>query len=62
MTTSMEPHCLPFREVPHTTKLFAAFTEEFKRVQRYFGHPPTESGILAAAKKSVSTLKLAAQS
>src|ERR1700757_3427051 len=51
MTTSMEPHCLPFREVPHTTKLFAAFTEEFKRVQRYFGHPPTESGILAAAKE-----------
>ena len=51
MTTSMEPHCLPFREVPHTTKLFAAFTEEFKRVQNYFGHPPTESGILAAAKE-----------
>ena len=51
MTTSMEPHCLPFREVPHTTKLFAAFTEEFKRVQRYFGHPPTESGILAAAQE-----------
>lgn len=51
MTTSMEPHCLPFREVPHTTKLFAAFTEEFRRVQGYFGHPPTESGILAAAKE-----------
>src|ERR1700751_4972932 len=51
MPTSMEPHCLPFREVPHTTELFAAFTEEFKRVQRYFDHPPTESGILAAAKE-----------
>ena len=51
MTTSMEPHCLPFREVPHTTKLFAAFTDDFKRVQRYFAHPPTESGILAAARE-----------
>jgi bacillithiol synthase len=51
MTTSMEPHCLPFREVPHTTKLFAAFTDDFKRVRRYFAHPPTESGILAAARE-----------
>jgi len=51
MTTSMEPHCLPFREVPHTTKLFAAFTEEFRRVQRYLSHPPTEPGILAAARE-----------
>jgi len=51
MTTSMEPHCLRFREVPHTTKLFAAFTDDFKRVRRYFAHPPTESGILAAARE-----------
>jgi bacillithiol synthase len=48
---SMEPHCLPFREIPHTTKLFAAFTEDFKRVERYFAHPPTEAGILAAARE-----------
>jgi bacillithiol biosynthesis cysteine-adding enzyme BshC len=47
----MEPHCLQFREVPHTTKLFAAFTDDFKRVRRYFAHPPTESGILAAARE-----------
>ena len=51
MTTSMEPHCLPFREVPHTTKLFAAFTDDFKRVERYYAHPPTEAGILAAARE-----------
>ncbi|MGA8143026.1 MAG: bacillithiol biosynthesis cysteine-adding enzyme BshC [Candidatus Acidiferrales bacterium] len=51
MTTSMEPHCLPFREVPHTTKLFAAFIDKFNSVERYFAHPPTEAGILAAAKE-----------
>jgi len=51
MTTSMEPHCLPFRELPHTTKLFTAFTEDFKRVARYFAHPPTEAGVLAAARE-----------
>jgi bacillithiol synthase len=51
MSTSMEPHCLPFREIPHTTKLFATFSDNFKRVERYFGHPPTEAGILAAARE-----------
>ena len=51
MTTSMEPHCLPFRELPHTTKLFTAFTEDFKRVARYLAHPPTEAGVLAAARE-----------
>ena len=47
----MEPHCLPFHEIPHTTKLFAAFAENFTRVGAYFAHPPTESGILAAARE-----------
>ena len=47
----MEPHCLPFREIPHTTKLFATFSDNFNRVERYFGHPPTEAGILAAARE-----------
>jgi bacillithiol biosynthesis cysteine-adding enzyme BshC len=51
MTTSMEPHCLPFQELPHTTKLFAAFTNDFKRLERYFAHPPTEAGVLAAARE-----------
>jgi bacillithiol biosynthesis cysteine-adding enzyme BshC len=45
----MESHCLAFRELPHATKLFSTFIDEFSRVSRYYGHPPTESGILAAA-------------
>jgi bacillithiol biosynthesis cysteine-adding enzyme BshC len=51
MSTSMEPHCLPFHELPHTTKLFAAYTSDFERVERYFSHPPTEDGVLAAAAR-----------
>jgi bacillithiol synthase len=51
MTSSMEPHCLPFHEIPHTTKLFAAFAENFPRVAGYFAHPPTAAGILAAARE-----------
>jgi bacillithiol biosynthesis cysteine-adding enzyme BshC len=49
MTSSMESHCLSFRDVPHTTKLFSTFLENFPRVSSYFGHPPTESGVTAAA-------------
>lgn len=51
MTSSMESQCLAFRDVPHTTKLFSTFIENFERVSRYYAHPPTEAGILAAARE-----------
>jgi bacillithiol synthase len=47
----MESHCLSFRDVPHTTKIFSTFLEDFKRVSAYFGHPPTESGVAASASE-----------
>jgi bacillithiol synthase len=51
MTSSMESHCLPFRDLPHTTKLFSTFSDDFSRVGRYYGHPPTQDGVLAAARE-----------
>src|ERR1700731_1736872 len=51
MTSSMESDCLAFRELPHTTKLFATFIDDFSRVGKYYAHPPTEAGILAAARE-----------
>jgi bacillithiol biosynthesis cysteine-adding enzyme BshC len=51
MTASMESHCIPFREIPHTTKLFASFLEDFARVSSYYAHPPTAAGIDAAARE-----------
>ena len=45
----MESHCLSFRDIPHTTKLFSTFLEDFKRVASYFDHVPTASGVTAAA-------------
>src|ERR1700735_5038177 len=51
MTPSMESHCLAFSEIPHTTKLFATFVEDFARVARYYAQPPTMAGIVAAARK-----------
>ncbi len=49
MKTSMESHCLPFSKIPHTTKLFSTFVEDFARVARYYENPPTMAGIIAAA-------------
>jgi bacillithiol biosynthesis cysteine-adding enzyme BshC len=51
MNSSMEPPCLAFRELPHTSKLFATFIDDFSRVDRYYAHPPTEAGVLAAARE-----------
>jgi bacillithiol synthase len=47
----MESHCIPFREIPHTTKLFLSFLEDFARVSSYYAHPPTAAGIDAAARE-----------
>lgn len=51
MAALMESHCIPFREIPHTTKLFATFLEDFARVSSYYVHPPTSAGIDAAARE-----------
>jgi bacillithiol synthase len=51
MTAWMESHCIPFREIPHTTKLFTTFLEDFTRLSSYYGHPPTSAGIAQAASE-----------
>src|SRR5580704_15143705 len=51
MTASMETHCISFREIPQTTKLFATFLEDFSRVARYFGHAPSVAGAISASKE-----------
>jgi bacillithiol synthase len=47
----MESRCISFREVPHTTKLFSLYLEDFERVARYYEHPPTEDGLAASARE-----------
>ncbi len=51
MTPQMESHCISFREVPHTTKLFSSFLDDFSQVSKYYAHPPTAAGIDAAARE-----------
>jgi bacillithiol synthase len=46
----MESHCLRLASLPHTTKLFAAYLEDFSRVKPFYVHPPDEPGVIAAAR------------
>jgi len=51
MTAPMESHCLSFREIPHTTKLFSTYLEDFNQVSPYYAHPPTASGVDASSRE-----------
>ncbi len=51
MTSPMESHCISFREIPDTTRLLSSFLYDFQQVAAYYFHPPTESGIDAAARE-----------
>jgi len=50
VSLAMEPHCISFREIPDTTKIFATFLDDFEQVAKYFAHPPDIEGVLAAAR------------
>ncbi len=49
--SSMESHCLSFRQIPHTSKLLSTFLEDFPRVASFYAHPPTLAGIDSAARE-----------
>jgi bacillithiol biosynthesis cysteine-adding enzyme BshC len=51
MATPMECHCIRTSELPHTSKLFAAFLDDFHRVATFYGHPPTDEGVELSARE-----------
>jgi bacillithiol synthase len=51
MTARPEPQSFSFREIPHTTKLYCSYLEDFGQVAKYFAHPPTAEGVIAAARE-----------
>jgi bacillithiol biosynthesis cysteine-adding enzyme BshC len=51
MSAPMESQCILFKEIPDTSKLFAAFLDDFSKVSAYYSHPPSEAGIDAAARE-----------
>jgi bacillithiol synthase len=47
----MEFECIRHCDIPHTTRLFSCFTEEFPKVAEFYGHAPDLAGVRAAAKE-----------
>src|SRR5208282_3406858 len=48
----MECRSLPFRQLPHQSKLFLQFLDNFPAVKQFYGHPPT----IQAVKKTALSL------
>src|ERR1700722_16240011 len=51
MTLQMEPHCISFREIPQTTKLYSSFLDDFEHVATYYAHAPCIEGVMNSARK-----------
>lgn len=54
MTPPLESHCISFRQIPQTTKIFSSFLEDFAKVSRYYAYPPNFGGL----KKSAAAVAL----
>jgi bacillithiol synthase len=46
----MECRALPFRQLPHQSKLFLQFLDNFSSVKQFYGHPPTMQAERKAAR------------
>ena len=46
----MECRSLPFRQLPHQSKLFLQFLDNFPAVKQFYGHPPTIAEVKKAAR------------
>jgi bacillithiol synthase len=51
MTAPLESHCISFRQIPQTTKIFSSFLEDFSKVSRYYSFPPTLEGLKQSAAR-----------
>jgi len=47
----MDCHCIRSSELPHTTRLFADFLDDFSKVASFYAHPPNEEGLRRAASE-----------
>ena len=46
----MECRALPFRQLPHHSKLFIQFLDNFPAVKQFYGHPPTIQAVGKVAR------------
>ena len=50
----MDPHCIPFTEIPHTSKLVADYLYSFGRVAQFYAHNPSDSSAFARAAQQIN--------
>ncbi|MBI3668236.1 MAG: bacillithiol biosynthesis cysteine-adding enzyme BshC [Acidobacteria bacterium] len=51
MASPMECHWIRAAELPHTTRLYTSYLEDFGRLAEFYAHPPTAAGMDAAARE-----------
>jgi len=49
MATPMECHCINSAQIPHTTKLYSSYLNDFPGVAEFYGHPPTFESVSKVA-------------
>ncbi|MGH9777603.1 MAG: bacillithiol biosynthesis cysteine-adding enzyme BshC [Candidatus Acidiferrales bacterium] len=49
----MDPHCIPFTEIPHTSKLSADYLYGFERVEKFFAHNSSDSSAFRRAAQEI---------
>lgn len=49
----MRSECLPFTQIPHTSRLFADYLYHFDRVQQFYPHPPLSRDWAAEQARAV---------
>lgn len=57
----MECHCIPSTQLPHITRLYSSYIDEFSRVSEFFAHPPTLDSVSKVATDLVVDLPLRAK-
>lgn len=45
----MECHCIPAVELPHTTRLYSTYIQDFHSVAEFYAHPPTIDAVRQVA-------------
>src|SRR5215471_11520453 len=50
---TVEPECLPFSSIPHTTRLFDDFLHHFDKVRAFYVRPPFDESWWEEEKRSI---------
>jgi len=58
MAAPMECHCINATQIPHTTRLYSSYLNDFPSVAEFFAHPPTLDSVSKVASELAVDLPL----